>query len=712
MVRTERLTATDDRNGMLKEIQTKSQSLSTNQIHGYIAFDTIAADLKQPNIMEYWKSSPYLLNFMDEYKFKENFNLAVNQKLFCKRTLKKISNCISTVLLSDEDIRAYRAIDPSNTSLKEMFEDVLDTGSWKTLWIPPALPYYRLEEPFLSVWEKKFTKRLVFSTWKVVPKAVSVMLSYEAERRMNMILTKEAINTAEARKKRRPLLRFAISESRETGMPIMSIIYPCATLALHCDPLLVYTQKTTDNDALPYISDIIMQTGKNIEKLLFRLKNLADVEGTTDERWYWAAPILLDEVYAKTDLQLIDSELSVKWSCRDDPEEGNDTIEQDEHTHFDQHVEKFKEIICKYRAGNLKLGKMPDDLCEVLSILAIAGPATCALRAFSRSSNNSNESLKNPIYWLNAAQLGFTFIKLFNSPDVTSMIRGLNSREPYWRRVLEYCTNGCLQSVLDEYVHILHETLGFLDQANENAIGLIAEKIRDSISLRTASLDVDNINQETLQNKGRIESYGRIHFSLRFGDEKGDDGNVVTRSDQVRNAFNSPFWPFVLVTTSIGQEGLDFHQYCHAVVHWNLPSNPVDLEQREGRIHRYKNHAVRKNLAARYGPAMRNVLSGDIWQKMFSHTMDEFGESSDDIVPFWIFMIEGGAYIERHTPMLPFSRDIEKRLLLKKSLAAYRMVFGQTRQEDLVEYLMSNFKETDIDSLCRQLRIDLSPANS
>ena len=38
---------------------------------------------------------------------------------------------------------------------------------------------------------------------------------------------------------------------------------------------------------------------------------------------------------------------------------------------------------------------------------------------------------------------------------------------------------------------------------------------------------------------------------------------------------NSPFWPFVLATTSVGQEGLDFQQYCHAVVHWNLPSNPV-----------------------------------------------------------------------------------------------------------------------------------------
>jgi ERCC4-related helicase len=70
-------------------------------------------------------------------------------------------------------------------------------------------------------------------------------------------------------------------------------------------------------------------------------------------------------------------------------------------------------------------------------------------------------------------------------------------------------------------------------------------------------------------------------------------------------AFNSPFWPFVLASTSVGQEGLDFHHYSHAVVHWNIPANPVDLEQREGRVHRYQGHAVRRNVAAGYGDRPR-----------------------------------------------------------------------------------------------------------
>ncbi|VVB68399.1 Uncharacterised protein [uncultured archaeon] len=42
---------------------------------------------------------------------------------------------------------------------------------------------------------------------------------------------------------------------------------------------------------------------------------------------------------------------------------------------------------------------------------------------------------------------------------------------------------------------------------------------------------------------------------------------------------------------------------------------------------------------------------------------------------------------------------------LQKSLAIYRMVFGQSRQEDLAAFLMSRLDKEDMD----KLRIDLSP---
>jgi hypothetical protein len=71
---------------------------------------------------------------------------------------------------------------------------------------------------------------------------------------------------------------------------------------------------------------------------------------------------------------------------------------------------------------------------------------------------------------------------------------------------------------------------------------------------------------------------GRDACEQAVADRKRPPGLVVGRGQQralcVRRS-NSPLWPFVLATTSVGQEGLDFQQHCHAVVHWNLPSNPV-----------------------------------------------------------------------------------------------------------------------------------------
>jgi hypothetical protein len=45
---------------------------------------------------------------------------------------------------------------------------------------------------------------------------------------------------------------------------------------------------------------------------------------------------------------------------------------------------------------------------------------------------------------------------------------------------------------------------------------------------------------------------------------------------------------------------------------------------------------------------------------------------------------------------------------LKKSLAVYRMAFGQARQEDLVDFIEENLSDYYIDKLM-DYRIDLAP---
>jgi hypothetical protein len=254
--------------------------------------------------------------------------------------------------------------------------------------------------------------------------------------------------------------------------------------------------------------------------------------------------------------------------------------------------------------------------------------------------------------------------------------------------------SGCLQAVLSEYAHILRESLGLLTRDPEAIVPEMARAMNDALSVRAANYSADDIRLDG--GDLRLEPRKlRARYALRFGTQSLEDSAELQRAGLVRTAFNSPFWPFVLATTSVGQEGLDFHQYCHAVVHWNLPANPVDLEQREGRVHRYKGHAIRKNIAAANRAAAfgRNVT--DVWETMFEAARRARGRRESDLVPYWIYPSRSGASlegyvparIERYVPALPMSREVEKLDELKRSLAAYRLVFGQPRQEDLALWL-------------------------
>src|SRR5207247_3455302 len=119
-----------------------------------------------------------------------------------------------------------------------------------------------------------------------------------------------------------------------------------------------------------------------------------------------------------------------------------------------------------------------------------------------------------------------------------------------------------------------------------------------ALALGAGSVAVHEVGSIRARQPFRMRCHAALPFGLS-GQEK-ESGSGELRSDDLRVAFNSPFRPFVLATTSIGQEGLDFHAYCNRVIHWDLPSNPVDIEQREGRVRRYGSLAVRRQLAAQF----------------------------------------------------------------------------------------------------------------
>ena len=196
----------------------------------------------------------------------------------------------------------------------------------------------------------------------------------------------------------------------------------------------------------------------------------------------------------------------------------------------------------------------------------------------------------------------------------------------------------------------------------------------------------------------------RTHFAVSFTKGRSNEKDT-NRKKSVRDAFNAPFRPFVLASTSIGQEGLDFHNYCRRIVHWNLPSNPIDLEQREGRINRFECLAIRQNLAKRY----KFDFEKDIWQELFLKASEkEKDEGCSDLIPYWGLTEKNDMVkIERIVPIYPFSRDEIKYDRLIRILSLYRLTLGQARQEELLENIskMMNLDETEI----KDLFINLSP---
>ena len=694
MCRTERIALTRKRDAMLIEPPMPAD-LRPQDLRQVRLADLVANGGGAPDVVEYWKSSPYLLNFARHYKLREALEKVAADP---SASLIEAMDTDAAALLSVADLDRYAPVDPANPRMRALFADTLDRGLWRVLWVPPSMPYWSLRGAFAEV--RDTTKALVFSSWNMVPDAIATLCSYEAERRALAGLGDSPTRT-DLHVRLRPLLRFAQDggAGRLTGMPTLVLMLPSPVLAGLIDPLALALGLGTDDG--PADVELLLGAAAALihEALSHVLVRVAPAAGgREDERWYWAAPVLLE----RPDCPLI------AW-CRDPNGWGAlDAKGDDGDTRFLDHVEQLVQAA----DGRLDppLGPPPADLAGVLAELALAGPGNCALRALGRLSPDL--PFDHPALLAGAATVAGGFRSLFNAPESIALLRGGNA-EAYWRLALRHGLEGNLQALLDEQVHVLQESLGLVGAAADQRIDKVAEALGEALSIRTAQVVVDQVAPTARGGRLEITPFRmRCHFALRFGELKDDSDQTLSRAETVRVAFNSPFRPFVLASTSIGQEGLDFHTWCHAVMHWNLPSNPVDLEQREGRVHRYKGHAVRKNLARAYGlPALRREWGrdwdgrGDPWRRLFELAKRDKAPGTSDLVPYWIFEHPEGAAVERRIPLVAFSRDVAQVKRLKTGLALYRLVFGQPRQEDLLAFLGQVSPETraDLDDLILSL---------
>ncbi|GAA0333465.1 DEAD/DEAH box helicase family protein [Micropruina glycogenica] len=669
---------------MATESFSRLDSIPAQDLLGFVAMRDVARKVGAPFSVEYWKSAPYFANFMDGYKIAEKVREALkdpSRATGVRRLLKR------TQRLDTDAIKAYEAVDLANARLRRLADETVDAGWWKLLWVPPSLPYLAPGGPYAEQFASRVTKRLVFSSWMATPSAVATLLSYESDRLSagDSFRDKTPDERDTERKGRRGRLAFRMDRERDrpASMATLALFWPAPGSAELADPRDHRRETGAPVDASSLRQAIV-------DRLRPEVEPVAD-EDTVGLASHWF------ELFRRPDsfppgLGIADMVPALAGvEDEEEPTDGNapSQARDREPELLTNHVrEAFR------TRGSAQDRAITDEVLQVLADVAAHSPANVAYRSLRRISHDHPKVTPGGL-WLAAAQLASSFRTLFSRPETTLLLDQLNPDAVYWRAVLAYCAWGNLQAVMDEYLHHLAVNLGSAE-LDDAKLMEIARAAATAVALRPARYELFNPDNP----RERLTLPAR--FALRYGGRRQEQES--NRLPVVRQAFNSPFWPLVLATTSVGQEGIDFHWWSHSLLHWNTPASPIDFEQREGRVDRYDGHAVRKNIAHRHAEAILASDDPNPWRAAYRLAQDEEANLGD-FAPHWVY--PGPAKIERHVSPFGLSVDESRLANIKRDVALYRLTFGQPLQEDMLELLKRRYTQSAPDTL-DALRLDLS----
>lgn len=564
--------------------------------------------------MEYAKSSPYLLSFMDKYKLKEKLAKAYTEHPWKIKQKQQY-------LIKKKNINTYERIPSCNAKLDKLsnilFGEKGEKHGEQLFWIPASHPYYKIPASNVFAKNQDFSKVLVFSAWEMVPRMIACMISYAIEQKSISHAFPSATYTNTKENSEKDALDKQEGEKAGTGR----LRRESLELVTCCSDFLkdAYNPKAYLGNDLKEIKAGIKENFKNTSRFTL-------VEQPTTAKFLLEAIKLLD---SNTEEKILISE------------DGLDTL---------VNMAIGSPGICFYR---------------------LLGNKDLAQEAATKICNN----IFNRRY--NAAVIDI----LYNKKSV----------QTYFKQVIDYCVMGNLQAVLDEFAYMIDERSN-----GERNVEMIQKRMIESfIDRNYQEIDTTESFGKEKKKKWRI----RTHYAMPYGNIRMTD-QATNRANDVRLAFNSPFRPFVLASTSVGQEGLDFHWYCRKIMHWNISSNPQDMEQREGRIDRYKSLFVRRNVA-KFHPETYT------WNEMFDLARTEAKDKGFcELVPYWSIpqdMLKSIAetdreYIESIVTLYPLSMDYDRYRHMKSVLRLYRLTMGQPRQEELLEFF-KDMPAEDIDKL-------------
>lgn len=542
--------------------------------------------------------------------------------------------------------------------LRALVEKVIRPADMALPWMPPTLKWWRLGGAWQTPDSGKalpLTKTLLFSRFRIAPSVIAGLVSLEVER--------EAAPIDYAYRALPRSSRFRSGGSRSSP-GVAAAFFPWPWLVAAIDPA-----KNADAD----IEHVLTEATQSLRRWL-NGEGIKIRRSSKPPRPIWKLVTAMQRRVA-----------------------GDDAADL-----FTQQGYIGRALGKKVLATELKSWRnaataveMPLTLSEVKEIarFALSAPGVVLGRAVQRHwpgcISEDNLGLVFKVAW--SALRPYVGHRYFDHAlaGKRSRRRRADDMTPLMRGVVA----GNLEALLDEQL-ALWLRVGSLTGSK------LLEELSTVLALQTGRMTVHSRASSRVNGKGTDSFVIRSHAALPFvdGSDRGSsrrpgrkiEGDV--KGERLKRAFNSPFWPHMLTTTSMGQEGLDFHLWCKRVVHWDLPTNPVDLEQREGRISRYAGLSVRDVLAREKGPAALEAVArrpfdrASPWLELFA-TVDKESESKSTadnpgLTPWWVLP---EASLMRVVLEMPMSEQTVRLERILDDVLYYRLALGQPNTKRFVE---------------------------
>ncbi len=497
---------------------------------------------------------------------------------------------------------------------------------------------------------------LVFSRFRAVPQAIAAAISFDFESRF---LKDEKLPYSEVSRRR-------LLSATDKRHPLLGLFLPSPFVISATDPLAARATdiRTIRREVRRQLKNALLELGIHVRdkgpslptwRLLARIEQIAGNWDWISEAWQW----IHGEVATGESEDSGLAQLLADWD------------------------EEAQQPLDNIKPANF----------EALVDYALGSPGVVVGRSLRRHWSEAVGNVRDKDGQLRFRQtLAAVWMGLRNYLDQRWFYRILcKGNESYPDALLRITVDGNLEAVLDEHLWITSR----LRSLSEDDLAI---ELREGLTVKSGMFFL-----RPLEGKRDNTFSLRCHVAMPFltvkvptevSQQSDNNGDMIVktkekklRTDELRRAFNTPFWPYVLATTSVGQEGLDFHAWCDTLVHWDLCRNPVDLEQREGRIQRFGGMSIRRAVAEKKGlitSAMATRRDGESpWVRIESIANETMSDDSG-LAPWWVCKCGN---VNRYVFDVPTSEQKHWLHWIKEQRLLYRLALGQPNQEDLLEVL-------------------------